>query len=135
MRKVDLTVGLSLVAVFASGAAVGAYGHRFYTARTVIAKVEKPRTSPEEYRRHWMNEMRSRLNLSEDQVAQLNVILDDAREQWRQFRARTKPESDAIYNSQVEKTRAILTPVQRAEYEEMRKEREMRRAKGRPGGC
>ena len=135
MRRTGLATALYVVLVFLSGAAVGAFGHRLYLMSTVKAE---SRPSPEEFRRRYVEEMRTRLNLSADQLAKLNEILDSTRARFRASHERRQPEMKAIQDEQVSKIRSILTDAQRAEYEKLRAEREQRRQKRmRPpgGGC
>ena len=119
-----LYVGL----VFASGVVLGAFGHNLYTVSTVRA------ARPEDYRKKTMEEMRRRLELSEEQATKLNGIMDETRARFHEAREKMKPEMDSIGHAQTEKIRAMLNPKQQAEYDKMRKEREERqRATGRPG--
>jgi hypothetical protein len=127
MTRSRLSVALYLGLVFASGIAVGGFGH-WYTARTVSAKSSKH--SPEEYRRMYVGEMQSRLNLNKVQLEQLGVILDQTRELFKQLNEKHRPEYKAVQDLQVERIRSILEPAQQSEYEKLRAEREARR-KGR----
>ena len=122
MKPSKLSVALSLLVVFLSGIVVGGLAHRFYALRAVEAA--KARPSPEEWRRHYIGEMQSHLNLSDGQVQRLNQILDNTRSRYREMRER-------IQQEQVEQIRATLSDTQRTEYEKLRAEREKRRAKRR----
>jgi uncharacterized membrane protein len=125
MKKSSLTVGLSLLAVFLSGAVVGAIGHRLYTVRSVIAVVqEPPRPNPEEFRRKYVEELRSRLHLDHGQVAKLNGILDLTRDRFHQMRERSRPEAEQIKQDQRNQVRAMLNAPQQAEYEKILQERD-----------
>jgi periplasmic protein CpxP/Spy len=140
MRKSSLTVASSLLAVFISGAVVGAFGHRLYTVRSVNAgaPVNPPaagaKPSPEEFRRKYTEELRSRLNLDEPQLAKLNTILDQTRERFHQMRERSKEaakeivkvESGKIRQNQRNEIRAMLKAEQQPEYEKILQERENR---------
>lgn len=132
MKRVSLIAVISLTLVFLSGAAVGGFAYHLYRAKSVNAVTPK---TPDEYRRGYMHEMTTRLHLSADQIAKLNVILDDTRARFRDFRERTRPEIKQIHAEQVEKTKNILSNEQRVEYEKMRQEREARRAKEQGPGC
>ncbi len=123
MRRATYLAGLYLFLVFASGVVVGAFGYRYMT-KSVGAT--GPRT-PEEYRNHYVSEMRTRLKLSPDQVTRLNSILDATREEYRAFRLKYKPEMQAIQDEQVRRINGILSHDQRAEYDKMREERERNR--------
>jgi hypothetical protein len=134
MKKSSVTVGVSLLAVFLSGAVVGAFGHRLYMVRSVIATVpEPPRPSPEEFRRKYVDELRTRLNLDDGQLAKLNGILDATRERFQQMREhskeRSKTEAGQIRLEQRNQIRAMLRPDQLPEYEKVLQEREKERQK------
>ena len=133
MKRSQLAVALYAVLTFAAGALVGVAGYRLYSSTTVDARA--PRRTPEDYRKRYVDEMRSRLKLSEQQVAQLNVILDTTRDRFRELRAKQYPDMKAIQDDQTTRIRAMLDPAQQAEYDKMRQEREkhMEKSKGGPG--
>ncbi len=121
MKRSRLAVAFYLLLVFLSGVVVGAVGHRFYYKERFSPP---PRPSPEEFRRRYMEEMRSRLKLSEEQAKQIEAILDDTRDRYR-------AQMRAVQEEQTARIRAVLNPTQQAEYEKMRQEREERRKRGR----
>jgi hypothetical protein len=112
-----------LLLVFVSGILVGGFGHRLYTASSVEAS-RRVKSSSEEYRRKYVEEMRSRLHLTEDQVTQLHAALDKTREQYRAFHERTRPEMNAIEDERRNRINSFLNDVQRQEYAKMVAERE-----------
>jgi len=133
------TVALSLSLVFLCGMAVGAFGHWLYSSNTVDAQsaTARPR-NPEEFRRRYVDEMRTRLKLDEGQVAQLNAALDGTRAKIDAMKLRHRPEVKQIQQEQVDRINGFLTAPQRAEYQKMRQEREdkdRKQPKGPPGGC
>jgi hypothetical protein len=130
--KGRFSAALYLLLVFASGALVGAFGHRLYTVGTVSADKRGRPKNPEEWRKRYINDLQSRLNLSSDQMTQLNVILDETRERFREVHERTDPERKAIHQQQVDRINAMLSEEQRSEYAKFRAEREKQR--GRPPG-
>ena len=107
--------------IFASGLVLGAFGDRLYTASTVVAR---QRPNPEEFRKKIVAEYESRLKLNPDQLARLNVILDETRGRMEETRKTMRPAYQKIHEDQVAKIRDILTADQQAEYDKMRKERE-----------
>jgi Spy/CpxP family protein refolding chaperone len=115
--KIALYVGL----VFVSGALLGAFSHRLYTVSGVSANAPR---NPEEFRRRYMEEMKSRLKLTADQVTQLSAILDETRSRVRSTRESIEPEIRKIRDEQQEKIHQILSADQRPEYDQMRLERE-----------
>jgi len=134
-KSIALYVGL----VFVSGAVLGVFGDRLYTVTTVASKgknASKP--SPEEFRRGYLGFMQKRLSLTDPQVTQLGLILDETRARMNEVHDRTIPAQQEIQKSQSEKIRALLTPAQQAEYDVVVKERRERMKKGGgprgPGG-
>ena len=130
MKKSSLAVTLSMLAVFASGTVVGALAYRLYMVRTVSAGagVSQPkRETPEEWRRRYMGELTERLRLSQNQVSQINLILDDTRDQYRAVKERVKPEMEAIHKHQVERISTLLSAEQKTAYDQFRDEREKAR--------
>lgn len=128
MKRSSLTVALSMLAVFLSGALVGAFGHRLYAVRSVSAVVPPAKPSPEDWRRREVNELRTRLNLEQTQVSRLDEILDHTRDRFQSMRERTRPEAEQIRQDQRSDIRAILNDSQRLEYEKILQERDKKRA-------
>ena len=119
--------------VFACGAVLGVFGDRLYSAYTVSAvpgNPKGPRLSPEEFRKNRVKVLQSRLNLTDAQVTQIELILDETRALFEDQRKRSQPELEAITKMQQEKTLAVLNADQRVEYEKILKERENRGKKG-----
>jgi len=121
MRRRSLTTGLYLVLLFLSGVAVGAFGLRLYTLKTVSAR------NPDEFRRGYVAKLRDALKLTDDQVKLLGPILDETRQQHRELMEKHGPELKAIQEEQVRKIRAILTDAQQPAYTKLLAEREKRR--------
>ena len=132
MKPSNFRIASYLLLVFASGIAVGAFSQHLYTARSVSARTSRPR-NPEEYRKKYLGEMKSRLNLNEEQAAKLNSILDQTHTRFEELRERSKPETDAIHKDQLDQINGILNDTQRIEYEKLRKERDANRQKNRSG--
>jgi F0F1-type ATP synthase membrane subunit b/b' len=124
MRLSRVSIAVYVGLVFASGAVLGAFGHRLYTVSAVSAKTTK--RNPEEFRKKIVTEYQQRLHLSDQQVAQLNAIMDETRTRVEETRQKMRPTYDKIHEEQTAKVREMLTPEQRVEYEKMRKEREER---------
>jgi hypothetical protein len=132
MKSSSIKVATYLLLVFTSGIAVGAFSQHLYTARSVSARTSRPR-NPEEYRKKYLGEMKSRLNLNAEQAVKLNSILDQTHNRFEELRERSKPETDAIHKDQIDQINGILNDTQRAEYEKLRKERDANRQKNRSG--
>lgn len=137
MKPPGLSSGLYLLLVFLGGAAVGGFAYRLYTMNTVLAGPASAK--PDDYRRDMVNEMRSRLSLTERQVSQLTTILDDTKTRYhevknrwdRQAKEASKPELKAIQAESIQQIKGILSETQRVEYDKLRAEREKRRQESR----
>jgi hypothetical protein len=127
MKKSNWSVAIYLFLVFASGVLVGGFGHRLYSAKSVTATVRP--LGPEDYRKKYVAEARSRLELNPDQVQRLNEIMDLTGARFRELHERNRPERRQIHEEQVEMINAILSPDQQREYAKMREEREQERAR------
>jgi Spy/CpxP family protein refolding chaperone len=125
MRRNSLTTALYLVLLFLSGVAVGAFGLRLYTLNSVRAGGGRP--SPDEFRRHYIEQMRSRLKLTDDQASKLGPILDETGKEFRELREKHRPELKAIQDQQTQKIRALLTESQQAEFTKFQEERDKER--------
>ena len=123
MKLSRAAVSLYALLIFASGIAVGAFGFRLYTVRTVNASTSH---DPVEWRKRYTAEMHSRLKLDADQSRKLNEILDETKARFDQAHKQMRPQMDRIHKEQVEKIRAMLTDTQRPEYDKMRREKEQR---------
>ncbi|MBV8550945.1 MAG: hypothetical protein JOY54_06565 [Acidobacteriaceae bacterium] len=119
MRRNQWTAVLLSIVLFASGVAVGALGHRYYTSTAVSAK-----TTAEDFRQHYISEMQSRLKLTPVQVRQLEAILDDTKAKFKAVRDSYHPQMLAIKKEQTSRVKAILTPPQVQEYEQIVAEHE-----------
>lgn len=126
MRRGSLITGFYLALLFLSGVAVGAFGLKLYTLNSVRAG---GRPSAEEFKRRYIEELRTRLNLTDDQTSKLGPILDETRRQIRELRDKHRPELKAIQDEQSQRIRALLTDSQQAEYGKFLDEREKQRAR------
>jgi hypothetical protein len=123
MRRPGLAAALYVGLVFLSGAVVGVFGDRLYTAKVVNANVAAG-PKPADYRKKYVEEITKRLNLSKEQVGQLGAILDDTRTKFHEEHDRSKQQLAQIHDEQVLKIHEILSPAQLPEYEKYRIERE-----------
>jgi len=121
MKRPGLAAALYVSLVFLSGAVVGIFGDRLYTAKIVNASVNP---KPADYRNKYVAEMTKRLLLSPEQVTQLGAILDDTRNKFHEEHNRSKQQLAQIHDEQVQKVHEILSPAQLPEYEKFRAERE-----------
>jgi hypothetical protein len=128
MPKSRFSAAVYLLLVFVSGALVGSLSYRLYAVSTVNSG-ENPRqiVSPEEARRRYIDAIRTRVKLDDQQVNQVNQILDETRSQFDEVRAKMHAEGQAIQNRQVEMIEAILHDDQKPLYAAFRAERERMR--------
>ena len=133
MKRSTLSTALYVSLVFLSGTVVGGFAHRLYMVNTVFTGPVSPK--PEDVRRKIVEEMRTRLSLTNDQVTQLSAIMDSTKARFHEVRSkwdkeahiRAKPELKAIQEDQVQKIKEILTEAQRPEYDKYRADREKQR--------
>ena len=126
MMRSKLSAALYLALVFLSGSLVGAFACRLYSANTVSATVSR-RLDPVEWRRRYMQEMRTQVRTDADQEAQINQILDETGAAFAQIRAREKQAYQSEQDVQIAKIFALLRPDQRPLYAKLRAEPEARR--------
>ena len=131
MLKSRFSAALYLVLVFLSGALVGGFAYRLYSVNTVTATVPR-RTDPVEWRKRYMDEMRTQVHIDADQEAQINQILDETGAEFAQIRAREKKEYQASQDQNIAKIFSLLRPDQRPLYAKLRAIREARRRAGQP---
>lgn len=126
MKRTSPTVVLYLSLVFFSGALVGGFGHRLYSAKSVIAGKAESR-KPEDVRQRYLKEYETRLKLNSDQMQRLVAILDHSKARFKAAHDRMDPEMKEIMEEQRNAIRAILGADQKPEYEQILQERELRR--------
>lgn len=119
MRRSNLATLFYLLVVFASGLVVGGFAIRLYMAKTVSATVTAP-ASRAELRKQYIQDMRSRLHLTELQITQLQQIMDDTGKKMHDMH-------QSIQDEHTQRVIAMLDDTQKAEYAKMRAEREKHR--------
>lgn len=124
MKRWNPPIALYLLLVFISGAVVGALGYRVYSPPS--ARSNAQRVSPEEWRRRFMEEMRTRIGLTPDQLQKVNTLMDETKVRFDADRERHHQVVEQIRDEQRAKMRAILTPEQLPKYEQFRAERDAR---------
>jgi Mg2+/Co2+ transporter CorB len=127
MKRSNTSTWVYLLLVFLSGAALGVFSDHLYTTKTVLAKTVAAKSDPNEFRRKYVEEMRSRLKLDSKQISTLNQILDETEVQVRDVHQKYRPEMTSIHNAQVDRVKGILTNGQQTEYQKMLDEREAKR--------
>ena len=125
MKRWNPPIALYLLMVFLSGAVVGALGYRVYSPPSARSS-NAQRVSPEEWRRRFIEEMRTRIGLSADQLQKVNTLMDETKVRFDADRERHHQVVEQIRDEQRAKMRAILTPEQLPKYEQFRAERDAR---------
>jgi Spy/CpxP family protein refolding chaperone len=127
--------------VFASGAALGVFGNRYYTASNAVQNTNKgksgKRPSSEEFRKMYLSMMQKQLLLSDEHVTKLSNLMDETRSLMDEMHQRNQPEQLEIQRAQNEKIRAVFDTIQREKYDAMMKrmaEKGKTKNKGRQGG-
>ena len=132
VKRSNPMVPLYLLLVFGSGALVGAFGYRLYSANTVNAE-QSQRKSPEALRQRYLKEYESRLKLNPGQMQKLVVILDETKAKDKATHDSIDPEMKRIAAEQRERINAMLDETQRVEYVKMLEDRERRRKQSSGG--
>ena len=121
MKLSRWTVAFYMALVFLCGGIVGAFAYRLYTVSGVSANAS-PR-NPEEFRKRFMADLKSRLQLNDDQAAKLGPIMDETRKRFRAARDSIEPEMEKIREDQRQRIGEILSPAQLAEWQKIIDER------------
>jgi len=123
MKRWNPPIAVYLLLVFISGGVVGALAYRMYSPPSARSD---QRLNPEAWRRQYVQEMQTRVNLSPDQLQKLNVILDNTDANFTQIHEKHHQEIESIKEEHRAKVRAILSPEQLPKYEQLRVERDAR---------
>jgi hypothetical protein len=75
-------------------------------------------------KRQYLDESRSRLDLTDDQMAKLSVILDQTNERFHEVRQQENERIRQIGEDHYQRVRLILMPDQLPKYEKLHQERE-----------
>jgi len=116
------TIALYLVLVFASGILVGVESHRLY-ATTSIARANNPQNMSE-FRRRYLDGMKTQVGVSDAQLAQINNILEDTKNKVNELAALEKPLHDRIQQEHIDQIKDLLSPQQKIAYDNWRAARE-----------
>ena len=123
MKRWNPPIALYLLLVFISGAVVGALGYRTYKPPSASSNA---RVSPEEFRRQYLQEIKTRVNLSDDQLQKVNTILDETRTRFHEARDKHNDIVKQIGEEQRAKMRAILSSDQVPKAEQFWQDRDQR---------
>lgn len=121
MIRWKFPIALYLLAVFLSGALVGALGYRAYKPPASNAKV-----SPEEWRKQYLRDIEQKVSLSQDQVQKVDEILEITSDRFHEARDKHNQLVKQIGDEQRANIRAILTPDQLPKVEQFWLERDQK---------
>ena len=120
MRRNQWVATLFAILLFGCGAVCGALVERYFNAPGVSAK------NAEDFRHHYVSEMKSRLRLTADQTNKLEVILDETKAKYKAVRDQSRPAMLQIKEEQIRRVKSILTADQVPAYDRLIAEREQR---------
>jgi hypothetical protein len=125
------SAAVSLLLVFLSGALVGVLAHRAYILSPNRTASAPRQPGPEDFRKRYVDDMRAKLQLDDQQVVQLEQILDETgaavRKNWIDYHKL----NEDLHTRQVDRIKEMLRPEQRPLYEKLRQERERQMQKDR----
>ena len=113
------TIALYLVLVFASGILVGVESHRLY-ATTSTARANNSPQNMSEFRRRYLDGMKTQVGVSDTQLTQINNILEDTKNKVNELAALEKPLHDRIQQEHIDEIKDLLNPQQKIAYDNWR---------------
>ena len=119
-------VRLGVLIIFAIGFLAGGLAMNFYRDH------RRPTDFPP--MRGGFNRVIERLNLTPEQKTEVSRIFDDARAQLMEIRKETGPKFHEVRKQTDERLKAVLTPEQWEQFQQITKEGRHRRRHGRDGG-
>ena len=122
-----IKVILTMSAVFALGAIVGASCGSIWVSKNASAQLPPPKSKPgiaEKYK--------VRLKLSPEQTQRLESILNETQHEFRQLHLAVKPRFEEIRQEMRSGIRQMLDEEQKREYETMIRERDSRKKHQKP---
>jgi hypothetical protein len=122
MPRSRLSIALYLVLVFASGILVGIVSFRLYSTNTASAN-NSPQ-SMSEYRKRYLDGMRTKVGVSEAQIVAITRELDQTKRKFDALAAQEQPLHDKIQQDHIDEIKALLNDQQRIAYDNWRAERE-----------
>ena len=124
LSRSRLTIAFYLVLVFASGILVGVESHRLYATTSIARAKNNPPQNMGEFRRLYLDGMKTQVGVSDTQLTQINSILDDTKKKVDELTALEKPLHDRITQEHVDQIKELLTPQQNVAYDNWRAARE-----------
>jgi len=122
MPRSRLSIALYLFLVFASGILVGIVSFRLYSTNTASAN-NSPQ-SMSEYRKRYLDGMRTKVGVSEAQIVAITRELDETKRKYDALAAQEQPLHDKIQQDHIDEIKALLNDRQKIAYDNWRAERE-----------
>ncbi|HEX4136451.1 MAG TPA: hypothetical protein VHY84_17700 [Bryobacteraceae bacterium] len=122
MPRSRISIALYLVLVFASGILVGIVSFRLYATNTASAN-SSPRNMSE-FRKRYLNGMRTKVGVSETQIVEITRTLDETKRKFDALAAQEQPLHDKIQQDHIDEIKALLNDPQKIAYDNWRAERE-----------
>jgi hypothetical protein len=113
---------LAVLAIFVVGFVAGGLAMNLYNKRASSAENGRPRS-----RTPLIEVMKTKLQLTPQQVEQVDTILDETFQEYNKCKEDLRPRFDAARQKSRDRIRAVLTAEQLPKYEEMIKEADARR--------
>lgn len=130
MPRTRITIALYLFLVFASGITVGLVSYRLYAANTASAN-NSPR-SMSEFRKRYLDGMRTKVGVSEEQIVAITGTLDETKRKYDALAAQEQPLHDKIQQDHINEVKALLNDQQKVAYDNWRAERERAKQQAKP---
>jgi hypothetical protein len=124
MPRTRISIAIYLFLVFASGIMVGLVSYRLYAANTASANYTAPPQSMSEYRKRYLDGMRTKVGASEAQIAAITRELDETKRKYDALAAEEQPLHDKIQQDHINEIKAMLNDKQKIAYDNWRAERE-----------
>jgi hypothetical protein len=122
MPRTRISIALYLFFVFASGILVGIVSFRLYSTNTASAN-NSPR-SMSEFRKRYLDGMRTKVGVSEAQIVEITRTLDETKRKYDALAAQEQPLHDKIQQDHIDEIKALLNDQQKIAYDSWRAERE-----------
>ncbi|HEY3824704.1 MAG TPA: hypothetical protein VGL82_09100 [Bryobacteraceae bacterium] len=122
MPRTRISIALYLVLVFASGILVGIVSFRLYATNTASAN-NSPRNMSE-FRKRYLDGMRTKVGVSEAQIVAITRTLDQTKRKFDALAAQEQPLHDKIQQDHIDEVKALLNDQQQIAYDNWRAERE-----------
>src|ERR1019366_1824029 len=106
LSRSRVTIAANLLLVFASGILVGIESHRLYST-TSTARANSSPQNMSEFRKRYLEGMRTQVGANPEQIAQINLILEDTKNKVQELAAAEKPLHDRIQQEHIDQIKAL----------------------------